>query len=129
MNYVVSDIEWAASPDAHIHMANFLEWQALDEDNYFAMRKADFSYRKAVELAPSRADVLDDYITFLSYFGKRSDAHNLLAFVQEHLTKKKFRELSREIRLEKNCNDSESNWLRSGFPRRKPEFRARASDS
>lgn len=129
MNYVFGDIEWTASPDAHIHMANFLEWQALDEDNYVAMRKAEFSYRKAIELAPSRADILGDYITFLSSFGNRGDALSLLAFVKEHLTKKKFRELSREISLDKNCNDSESNWLRSGFPGRKPEFRARASDA
>lgn len=129
MSYVFSDSEWAASPDVHIHMASFLEWQALDEDNYSVMRKADLSYRKAIELAPSRADILDDYITFLSSFGKQGDAHILLAFVQEHLTKKTFRELSREISLEKNCNDPEANWLRYGFPGRKPEFRARASDS
>lgn len=129
MDYVLCNPEWAQSPDAHIHLANFLEWQALDEDNYFVMLKADLSYRKAIELAPTRADILNDYIMFLINFGKQGDALKFLVFVQEHISKKMVREFRREIRSAQNATDSQSDWLRVGFPGRNPDFRAAASNS
>jgi len=95
MNYVLA--EWPESPDAHVHMGNFLEWQALDEDNYRVMRKADVSYLKAIELAPDRIDVLYDYITFLTYFGNIDDAEKYLIFIKDRPSKKMVKEISLDI--------------------------------
>ena len=95
MNYVLA--EWPESPDAHVHMGNFLEWQALDEDNYRVMRKADVSYLKAIELAPDRIDVLYDYITFLIYFGNIDDAEKCLIFIKDRPSKKMVKEISLDI--------------------------------
>lgn len=118
MKFVISDEHWALLADVHWHMATSLELKALYENSAMGMRKAGMSYCNAIELAPTRQDILDDYIEYLVAYGKHGDAQLLFNFVKEHLSKRRITKLAKSIRLENECDHSdpnaESNWLRMG---------------